>query len=152
MKNLLKPEIDRYRVRGAHVLRLFGTEGDSGCGAFFVPRKDGAPLKVIVSDGMGWDHVSVSLPTRCPTWSEMERIKRIFFHDDETAMQLHIPPSDHISNHDFCLHLWRPNNGDEIPRPPSLMVGIPGLNVATMTEAEAAAVLLNAERQITEIR
>jgi hypothetical protein len=83
---------------------------------------DKAPLRVVASSGEGWDHVSVSRQNRCPNWPEMEFIKRAFFKDDETAMQLHVPPSDHISIHPFCLHLWRPH-GVEIPRPPSIMVG-----------------------------
>lgn len=71
-------------------------------------------LRVFASDGMGWDHVSVSLRTRCPTWDEMEMVKRLFFKPDETAMQLHVPESDHINDFEFCLHLWRPQTSDEI--------------------------------------
>jgi len=52
----------------------------------------------------------------------MAYIKKLFFRDDETAMELHVPASDHISDHDNCLHLWRPQEV-EIPRPPSWMVG-----------------------------
>ncbi len=26
--------------------------------------------------------------------------------------------------HELVLHLWRPNDGREIPRPPSMMVGV----------------------------
>lgn len=104
--------------------RHYGFEGDDGCGMFIVtsPKLKNA-LKVIASSGEGWDHVSVSLPHRCPTWGEMEHIKRLFFRDDETAMQLHVPPTDHISVHPYCLHLWRPHDV-EIPRPPSIFVGV----------------------------
>jgi len=66
-------------------------------------------MRVMASAGMGWDHVSISRQNRCPNWPEMEHIKRLFFRDDETAMQLHVPPSDHISIHPYCLHLWRPH-------------------------------------------
>ena len=52
----------------------------------------------------------------------MEQVKRLFFRDDETAMQLHVQPADHINCHPHCLHLWRPH-GVEIPRPPAFMVG-----------------------------
>ena len=71
---------------------------------------------------MFWDHVSVSLEKRPPTWYEMEQIKRLFFRSDETAMQLHVPPSQHINIHPNCLHLWSPH-GRRIPLPPSWMVG-----------------------------
>lgn len=78
-------------------------------------------IKVLCSNGFGWDHVSVSLKDRCPTWEEMEFVREICFLPEETAMQLHVPDSDHISHHPYCLHLWRPQQG-EIPRPPGWMV------------------------------
>jgi hypothetical protein len=51
-------------------------------------------------------------------------MKRLFFREDETAMQLHVPATDHINCHPHCLHLWRPTEV-EIPRPPAIMVGPP---------------------------
>lgn len=92
--------------------------GDKTCGFFVL--LDG--LRVIASSGDGWDHVSVSLENRTPTWAEMERVKRLFFKEEETVMQLHVPPSDHINFHPYCLHLWRPQLVT-IPRPPSYMIG-----------------------------
>lgn len=95
-----------------------GTD-DGGC---FVVRSDhGVDLSVIAATGEGWDHISVSTPTRCPTWAEMEQVKRLFFKPDETAMQLHVPPRAHISVHPHCLHLWRPHDAP-IPVPPVWMV------------------------------
>lgn len=115
--------LDAYRDRGPDVMRLWGWAGDETCGAFYVPSPiDKAPLKIIASSGEGWDHVSVSRQNRCPNWPEMDHVKRLFFRDDETAMQLHVPPSDHINLHPHCLHLWRPQS-QEIPRPPSILVG-----------------------------
>ena len=124
MKDLTQVEIDRYRDRSPQILQHYGSFGDGGNGVFVLPSPiDTAPLTVVASDGEGWDHVSVSRHNRCPNWPELEFIKRTFFRDDETAMQLHVPPSDHRSVHDYCLHLWRPNDGREIPRPPAMMVG-----------------------------
>jgi hypothetical protein len=115
--------LDRYRDTSPATVAWYGGVGDDTCGAFFVPSPtDRADLKVIASSGDGWDHVSVSRPNRCPNWPEMEHVKRLFFRDDETAMQLHVPPADHISIHPNCLHLWRPQNVD-LPRPPGWMVG-----------------------------
>lgn len=91
-------------------------------GAYRIPFR-GVALNVISSTGLGWDHVSVSLPNRCPTWEEMEFIRGLFFRDDETVMQLSVPRSDHISLHPYCLHWWRPNDGQTIPRPPNELVG-----------------------------
>lgn len=123
MRNLF--EIDQYRDRSQEVYRFFGDYGDHETGAFFVPSpRTGVILKIIASAGLEWDHVSVSLKNRCPNWPEMELVKRMFFKDDEIAMQLHVPPCDHISYHPYCLHLWRPQN-IEIPRPPNALVGAP---------------------------
>lgn len=124
-------QLDEYRDRSPRVLQLYGDYGNYGNGVFNVPSPvDGAPLVCIASDGAGWDHVSVSRRKRCPNWPEMDHVKRLFFHDNETVMQLHVPRSDHISDHDTTLHLWRPTYGEVIPRPPAFMVG-------GCTEAEA---------------
>ena len=116
--------LDAYRRRDRRVLELYGSYGDEGNGVFSLPSpRGGGALLCIASNGDGWDHVSVSLPNRCPNWPEMEHVKRAFFNDDETAMQLHVPTVDHVNHHPHCLHLWRPNDGQEIPRPPAIFVG-----------------------------
>jgi len=84
---------------------------------------DRSPLLVIASIGAGWDHVSISRKNRVPNWAEMEYVKRLFFEDNETAVQYHVPPSDHVNMHRFVLHLWRPQNV-EMPRPPAVLVGV----------------------------
>jgi hypothetical protein len=74
---------------------------------------------VTASNGEGWDHVAVSCKDRTPTWEEMDRIARIFFKEGEVAMQLHLPRSDHINCHPYCLHMWRPHGTKRaIPLPP----------------------------------
>jgi hypothetical protein len=94
-------------------------------GSFLVKSPvDKGTMKVIASFGLGWDHVSVSRPTKCPNWPEMDFVRRLFFKDNETVMQLHVPVGEHISYHPYCLHLWRPH-GVEIPRPPNELVGAP---------------------------
>lgn len=90
---------------------------------------DGGDLRIIASTDLGWDHVSVSRKNRPPNWTEMSYVKRLCFRDHETAMQLHVPVSDHIDIHPYCLHLWRPHDR-EIPRPPPEMVGIKRGDVA----------------------
>lgn len=112
--------LDAYRIDAT---KTHGWSGDGTCGAFRLPSPiDRQALNVIVSSEGGWDHVSVSRSNRCPNWPEMEFIKRKFFRDDETVMQLHVPVNAHINVHPNCLHLWRPQHA-EIPRPPSWMVG-----------------------------
>lgn len=79
---------------------------DGNNGAFEVPVK-GVKLRVIVSDGHGWEHVSVSTRGRCPTWQEMCAVKALFFKDEETVIQFHPPKSQYVNDHPYCLHLWR---------------------------------------------
>lgn len=95
-------------------------KGDDG-GAFIIPF-EGRNLHVIASIGAGWDHVSVSLNSRCPNWREMSYIKDLFWDDDEVVMQLHVAKNDHINLHPYCLHMWKPQD-KEIPLPPKFMVG-----------------------------
>jgi len=90
---------------------------DSEHAGAFMFQRAGITLRVFADAGDDWDHVSVSLSNRCPTWAEMEYVKRTFFKDDETAMQLHVPPTQHINNHPYVLHLWRPVKV-AIPMPP----------------------------------
>lgn len=118
MRTQLSHAIERGRQPGT-------TSKDGLNGIFRLrPPVSHAELTVIASDGYGWEfegepweHVSVSLPKRCPTWDEMTFIRLAFWRDDETVMQLHAMRSDHINVHPFCLHLWRPT-GEAIPMPP----------------------------------
>jgi hypothetical protein len=101
-------------------------------GAFIIPRKNRNHLRVIVSDGTDWtacgfpppafEHVSVSLAYRCPTWDEMEYVKSLFWGDDETVIQYHVPRRQHVNFHPHCLHLWKPV-GIVLPMPPTAAVG-----------------------------
>ncbi|GJD92875.1 DUF7694 domain-containing protein [Methylobacterium iners] len=118
------------RLLDAYAIRLPGCPANTSYGGCFdVPcPATGSTLRVIATALMDWDHVSVSHRKRCPNWPEMSRIKELFFRDDECAMQLHVPAADHINNHPYCLHLWRPHHV-EIPRPPGEMVGIAGVSV-----------------------
>ena len=96
--------------------------GGGNNGYYVIPYSpSGKRLIVICSDGGGWDHVSVSLQHRCPTWDEMTFIKNLFFGQEETVMQLHPPIPIYKNLHPYCLHLWRPQN-EQIPLPPSIMV------------------------------
>lgn len=116
---------NQFRVRTGYM----ASDERAGCnGVFRVPnllaRKVGEPpLLVIASDEAGWEHVSVSLPNRCPTWPEMCLIKGMFWGDEDCVVQFHPLESEYVNNHPYCLHLWRPS-GQDIPTPPSLLVGI----------------------------
>lgn len=98
--------------------RIAGNKGESGA---FKIEMNGRVIGIIASDGLGWDHVSVSLANRCPNWREMCYVKSLFWDDEQAVMQIHVPKSQHINIHEFCLHMWRPH-GIEIPLPPTIMV------------------------------
>ena len=99
---------------------FFGRMGDDYNGAFEI-RIGKDRFFVIASTGGGWDHVSVSHTKRIPSWTEMAKIKSLFFEEDEEAMQLHPRDSDYIDIHPNCLHIWRPQY-EQIPKPPIYMV------------------------------
>lgn len=98
-------------------------EKDGNNGMFLIPGRSARDaLKVIASDGMGFDHVSVSKRYELPSWDEMCKIKEIFWDDEDCVMQLHPPKSEYVNNHPYCLHLWRPNDGRKIPKPERICV------------------------------
>jgi len=89
---------------------------------------------IVFSDALGWEHLSVSMQKqinnrqrkaveRTPTWAEMCFLKDVFWNPEEAVIQIHPPLSDHISNHNYCLHLWRAKDQVQ-PLPDSAMVGI----------------------------
>lgn len=102
-------------------------------GAFLVPHKrprfNDHCLLCIASDGMDWEHVSVShvrANTRgqlaiMPTWEDMCFVKGLFWGEHEAVMQLHPPKSEYVNNHKYCLHLWKPVS-KELPLPDSVLV------------------------------
>lgn len=96
-------------------------EGNNG---FFMVRLKGKTdrIRCIASDGMGWEHVSVSWADRCPTWAEMCAIKDLFWDEDDWVVQFHPAASEYVNNHPYCLHLWRPTDA-VLPKPEMIMVG-----------------------------
>ena len=102
-----------------HVIPFFQPGED---GLAIMIQKDGLFYKIIASWGGRWDHVSVSLEDRCPTWDEMCWVKDLFWNAQETAIQYHPAKSDYINVHDYCLHLWKPQKRS-IPQPPKRFVG-----------------------------
>lgn len=64
-------------------------------------------VAIIFSFGGGWEHASVSLKKRCPTWEEMCMVKDIFWKETECVLQFHPPKSEYVNLHPFCLHMWK---------------------------------------------
>lgn len=121
---------EKYRLKDHPVYGTGISYGNNG--VFIIPhhRIDGYYYRCLVSDGEGWEHVSVSLDSknkkveRCCTWEEMCFIKNTFWNEDEVVVQFHPAKSDYVSMHNYCLHLWKPIN-ETIPVPNPLLVGIP---------------------------
>jgi len=110
--------LDQYRKPHP----LIGHEGNEGNGYFEINGL-GCLLRVIASDGEGWDHVSISTRRRTPNWPEMKKIKEMFFLDEEPAYQIFPPKKDYINCHPHTLHWWRPQN-QEILVPPGHLIGL----------------------------
>lgn len=66
-------------------------------------------------DGRSWLHVSMSHPDRLPSYKTVRDVKRVFVGDDQTALQVFPPVSQHVNQHPFCLHLWCCLDGDVTP-------------------------------------
>ncbi len=115
--------LEKYRDRDFE-RRYYGCNGDSGNGAFRVLINQRS-FFCIVSNGCGWEHVSVSpcnkKRTTCPTWEEMCAVKNMFFRPEECVIEYHPPRKDYVNNCETCLHLWRPTDG-KIPMPPAAFV------------------------------
>ena len=82
-------------------------------------------VAIVASWGGGWEHVSVSLKKRCPTWDEMCLVKDLFWAEDECVVQFHPPKAEYVNCHPYCLHLWK-RVGAEYELPPSIFVGSKG--------------------------
>lgn len=101
------------------------TAADGNNGGFVIPFPLGSDpnnkLAVIASDGMGWEHVSVSAKERVPSWDEMCHVKNLFWDEEDCVIQFHPPKSEYVNIHSFVLHLWRPA-GRNIETPPRVLV------------------------------
>lgn len=110
--------IENFRVR----LGVYGSDASYGNnGHFNITLKSQKKCFAIASDGMGWEHVSVSMPNRSLTWDEMCEIKDLFWEKDEWVVQYHPAESEYVKNHPTCLHLWKPIEA-VMPTPLKIMV------------------------------
>jgi hypothetical protein len=120
---------NKYRLRtGQGMYNSDDSYGNNGAFSWYYGNKadpsdpKNEAIRVIASDGGGWEHVSVSFEHRTPTWEEMCHVKDTFWDPEDCVVQFHPPQSEYVNFHPFCLHLWRPT-GYEIVTPPMYMVG-----------------------------
>ena len=93
-------------------------------GIFFIKTmKIKKAIKVIASDGGGWEHVSVShrQPYIMPSWETMCHVKDLFWSPEDCVIQFHPPKSQYVNIHPNVLHLWR-KIGSEFELPPNEFV------------------------------
>lgn len=120
-----------WKFLNEHRLRLrgnpWGSTAADGFNGVFEAMINGLPVRMVASDGLGWQHVSVSIvdkPHFTPSWEMMCKVKDLFWEPEDTVMQLHPPRSLYVNFHPGCLHMWRPvMPGVEIPIPHPIMVG-----------------------------
>ena len=126
MRLLDHDDFKEYLIKTEWAKAQLGVYNDRNNAVMVIPYPNqNAPatvLRVIAASGGGWDHVSVSLPDRCPTWNEMDFIKRLLFHPHEVCVQYHVAVDDHINLHPYTLHIWRKHGRAKIPLPPKTMV------------------------------
>lgn len=71
---------------------------------------------VIVSqadhDGVEWIHASIAFAREMPTYDNLVALKAAVFGPDRWAYQVFAVDSEHVSIHDFALHLWGRADGE----------------------------------------
>ena len=121
MRKTPPPEIENYRIWAGK----YGSKPGDMHGTFEIKGDDGMTM-VIMSSGsdrhFGWEHVSVSLENRAPTWDEMCLVKNLFWDATECVVQYHPSQADYVNHHPYCLHLWKPLRRP-LPRPPTVLIG-----------------------------
>lgn len=95
---------------------------NDGMGGRYYDKTTGKWLNFIFSYQLGWEHLSVSMPSKTPSWDQMCMMKDIFWREDEVCVEYHPKKSDYVNNHSHCLHIWKPTNV-ELATPPSILVG-----------------------------
>jgi len=68
-------------------------------------------LRVIVSKDSGYWHLSVSHPTRYPTWDEIKEVRYKYLPNNITVGLLFPPKEEYVNVHKNCFHLWEVKKG-----------------------------------------
>ena len=125
-------------IRKTQNLFIDAEAENDGMGGRYYDKQTGKFLHFIFSYQMGWEHLSVSTPSKCPTWEQMCMMKDIFWNKDECCVEYHPKEEDYVNNHPYCLHIWRPTE-EVMPTPPTLLVGF-------RSETEKNAFLIMADK------
>ena len=109
-------------IKSTRNLFIEAENANDGMGGHYYDSISGKRLNFIFSYQLGWEHLSVSMPNKTPTWDQMCIMKDIFWNKDECCIQYHPKEEDYVNNHPHCLHIWKPREVN-IPTPPSILVG-----------------------------
>lgn len=116
--------IEKYRR--PHPLGHPQQPGDD-YGWFMIPTSAAGPVMAVqVSPACAdyeWDHASISMGGRCPTWPEMCKVKDLLWDPEDVVVQFHPPKSEYVNLAKTCLHLWCYRGDLQMPRPPKILVG-----------------------------
>lgn len=63
-----------------------------------------------MQDGSIFIHVSTAHPHRLPSWEELKKVKDEFIGENVAAYHVLPAKKDFVNVHNFCLHLWAPEN------------------------------------------
>lgn len=125
MRKVLPPIIEK----GRELTGRYGSPPNSGPNGRFIIHLDKRRIVLILaSDGLGWEHVSVTIwnpdhtsAERCPTWEEMCWAKDMFWEPEEAVIQIHPKQSEYVNGQPYCLHLWKPSTYELILPHPNLV-------------------------------
>lgn len=92
---------------------------DGFCGRYY-DSNSGKWLNFVFSY-YEWEHLSVSMPNKTPSWDQMCEMKNIFWEENEVCVQYHPRKKDYVNVHHHCLHIWRPIK-EQLPTPPTIFV------------------------------
>ena len=72
-------------IRKTRNLFIEAETDNAGMGGYYYDVISGKNLNFIFSYQMGWEHLSVSMPSKTPSWDQMCRMKDIFWNKDEAC-------------------------------------------------------------------
>ncbi len=91
-------------------------ESPKGWFATYFPSVGCVPTHFTVMQG--WEHafLDLELLKRTPTWGEMNILKKFYWENTESVIQIHPKRSEYVNWNEYRLHLWKLHNTDfELP-------------------------------------
>lgn len=117
--------------------RVTAPSGRHGAHHYRLPTNEqGVFIWCAAAVGLGWEYVGVCrelygrdgtrLSLDLPHFSDLDRVKSLFWRRDEAALVLFPPEGVHIELHPAVVHLWRRQQGDIAWPPRSLAISAIG--------------------------